>query len=56
MLIHPAISLTLADDHRRTLIAEADRERLATAARVRRGRRGSGTPPSPQATRLIPAR
>jgi hypothetical protein len=45
MLMHPELLLTLANDRRRELIAEADRERLLTSARVaRRGRRGTKTP------------
>ncbi|BCY08178.1 hypothetical protein [Actinoplanes sp. L3-i22] len=33
MLMHPDVMLSLANDHRRELIAEADRERLLTSAR-----------------------
>jgi hypothetical protein len=45
MLMHPDLLLTLANDRRRELIAEADRERLLTSARVARGaRRGKKAP------------
>lgn len=39
MLMHPDLMLTLAHDRQRELIAEADRERLLTSARVARGAR-----------------
>jgi hypothetical protein len=41
MLMHPELLLTLANDRRRELIAEADRERLLTSARAARGVRRS---------------
>ncbi|MEV6347572.1 hypothetical protein [Actinoplanes sp. NPDC051851] len=33
MMIHPDVALMLANDHRRELIAEADRQRLLSRAR-----------------------
>jgi hypothetical protein len=39
MLMHPDLMMALADDHRRELIAEADRSRLLAAARDRRARK-----------------
>lgn len=36
MQTHPAIAVALADEHRRTLIAEAESARLARAARAAR--------------------
>ncbi|GAA4605230.1 hypothetical protein BJY16_005305 [Actinoplanes octamycinicus] len=36
MLIHPDMMLTLANERRNQLIAEADQERLLTAAGLRR--------------------
>ncbi|WP_436533173.1 hypothetical protein [Actinoplanes sp. HUAS TT8] len=41
MLMHPELMMNLADERRRELIAEADRERLLAAAQTaRRARRG----------------
>lgn len=40
MLTHPDLALSMADDRRRELVAEADRERLLSVARrARRARR-----------------
>ena len=39
MLMHPDLMLTLANDHHHELIAEADRQRLLTGARVARAAR-----------------
>jgi hypothetical protein len=41
MYQHPDLMLTLAHDHQRDLIAEADRKRLFARITHRRGRRGS---------------
>jgi hypothetical protein len=43
MLMHPEMMLTLAHDRHRELVAEADRERLLSLARVtRRSRKARG--------------
>ncbi|MFF5081248.1 hypothetical protein ACFY36_29725 [Actinoplanes sp. NPDC000266] len=39
MLIHPDLMLTLAHEHHRELIAETDRRRLLTSARLARAAR-----------------
>ena len=64
MLIHPDLLLTLANDRHRELIAEADRERLLTSARVaRRARKApavrgqpAGTLASCEPSAAVPAR
>ena len=64
MLIHPDTLLVLANDRRRELIAEADRERLLTSARrVRRDRKApavrgqpTGTLASCEPSAAVPAR
>jgi hypothetical protein len=54
MLMHPDTMLVLANDHRRELIAEADRERLLTSARrarrVRRARKALAVRGQPTGT------
>jgi hypothetical protein len=42
MLMHPDLMLALADDRHRELIAEGERERLLTSARVAREARRAG--------------
>jgi hypothetical protein len=45
MLMHPDLMLALANDRHRELIAEGDRERLLTSARVaRKARRARKSP------------
>ncbi|MEU7903583.1 hypothetical protein [Actinoplanes sp. NPDC049118] len=45
MLMHPELMLALANDRHRELIAEADRERVLTAARaVRKARQARKAP------------
>ena len=64
MLMHPELMLTLANDRRRELIAEADRERLLAIARMaRRARkarpireRPAGTLASCEPSVAVPAR
>jgi hypothetical protein len=64
MLMHPDLLLTLANDRRRELIAEADRERLLISARgARRGKkapavrgRPTGTLASCEPSAAVPAR
>jgi hypothetical protein len=67
MLMHPDLMLTLANDRRRELIAEADRERLLTIAgmarRARRARKApavrgqpTGTLASCEPSAAVPAR
>jgi hypothetical protein len=51
MLMHPDLLLDLAYDRRRELVAEADRERLLTIARmVRRTRKAPGGRGQPAGT------
>ena len=64
MLMHPDLMLILANDRHRELIAEADRERLLTIARVaRRARKApavrgqpTGTLASCEPSAAVPAR
>ena len=64
MLMHPDLLLALAKDRRGELIAEADRERLLTIARVaRRARKApavrgqpTGTLASCEPSAAVPAR
>ena len=64
MLMHPDLLLTLANDRHRELIAEADRERLLTSARVARRarkvpvvrRQPTGTLASCEPSVAVPAR
>ena len=64
MLMHPDTMLVLANDHRRELIAEADKERLLTGARrARRARKAlavrgqpTGTLASCEPSAAVPAR
>ena len=65
MLMHPDMMMALANDRRRELSAEADRERLLTAARrAARSRRATtavrgqptGTLASCEASAAVPAR
>jgi hypothetical protein len=51
MLMHPDVLLDLANDRRRELIAEADRRRLVTMARMaRRGRKAPAVRGQPTGT------
>jgi hypothetical protein len=57
MMMHPDLVLAQANDRRRELIAEADRERLlAIARRVRRGRRARQDVPVRGQPVVMPAR
>ena len=67
MLMHPDLMLTLANDHHRELIAQADRRRLLTIAQAARaGRRArkalavrgqpAGTLVSCEPSAAVPAR
>ena len=68
MLMHPDMLLVLANDHHREMIAEADRGRLLTSARLtRRARRAArhasavrgqptGTLASCEPSAVVPAR
>ena len=64
MLMHPDLLLALANDRHRELIAEADRERLLTIARMaRRARKApavrgqpTGTLASCEPSAAVPAR
>ncbi|GIE76994.1 hypothetical protein Aph02nite_29440 [Actinoplanes philippinensis] len=61
MFASPELMLHLAHDRNREMIAEADRERLLSSARLaRRGRkvrsRPAGTLASCEATAVVPAR
>ncbi len=51
MMTHPDMLLTIAHDRQRQLIAEADRDRLLTLARVvRRGRKAANVRGRPTGT------
>ena len=51
MLMHPDLMLTLANDRRRELIAEADRQRLLTSAHAaRRARKAPAVRGQPTGT------
>jgi hypothetical protein len=57
MLMHPDLVLAQANDRQRELIAEADRERLLSIARLaRRGRRARQKAPVRGHPAVLPAR